>query len=255
MKVIIDVSSIVFRSFYGIPIIFDERGEPKNAVVGFLNKTKHLHKIYPDATYVACFDTPRSLNVRNKEQPDYKSNRRESPEHLHSQFKTVRRLCEALNMNVCESLGYEADDVMASLCEKTTDECVVVTGDKDMLQLLRHDHVSVYNPYMKRVLTREYVVEKYGVGPEHFDVYLALVGDAADNIRGIPRIGPKRAAKIIHQTSGNVEDICHVLKIPFDTLGHNLRMVRFYDCDATYVDKPLIYTDEYVRMIHDLDIK
>ena len=108
---------------------------------------------------------------------------------------------------------------------------------------------------MKTILTRTYVEEKYGVSPEHFDVYLALVGDAADNIKGVHRIGPKRAAKIIQQTSGVVDDICHVLKINFDALCQNLRMVRFYECDATYVDKPMIYTDEYVSILHDLDIK
>ena len=108
---------------------------------------------------------------------------------------------------------------------------------------------------MKTILTRTYVEEKYGVSPEHLDVYLALVGDAADNIKGVPRIGPKRAAKIIQQTSGVVDDICHVLKINFDALCQNLRMVRFYECDATYVDKPMIYTDEYVSILHDLYIK
>lgn len=211
--------------------------------------------MFPDATFVACFDTNRSDNIRNKKQPDYKGNRRETPKHIHPQFKMIRKICESLNMNVCEVNGYEADDLMASVCEKTNDRCVVVTGDKDMLQLLRHDHVSIYNPYMKKIIDKEYVVEKYGIGPEHFDVYLALVGDAADNIKGIPRIGPKRATKIIQQTGGIIEDMCHVFKIQSDVLKQNLDMVRFYDCDVSYEDKPIMYSTEYTNILNDLGIK
>jgi DNA polymerase-1 len=255
MLLIIDVSSIVFRSFYGIPIIFDNKGRPKNAIIGFLKKIKDLKEKHPDATFVACFDTPRRDNIRNKQQENYKGNRKESPEYLHPQFKMIRQICEMLNMNVCELKGYEADDIMASLCEKTDEECLVVTGDKDMLQLLRHEHVRVYNPYTKLTLDRGYVVEKYGVPPEHFDVYLALVGDPADNVKGIPRIGPKRAAKIIQQTNGNINDMCHVFKIHHDVLKQNLDMVRFYDCDANYEKKMLVYGPEYIEMLNDLDIK
>lgn len=255
MLLIIDVSSIVFRSFYGIPLIFNSKGEPKNAIIGFLNKIKTLHGMFPDATFVACFDTPRCDNIRNKQQPDYKGNRKESPLHIRPQFKMVRKICESLNMNVCEVNGYEADDIMASFCEKTDDQCVVVTGDKDMLQLLRHDHVRIYNPYTKKTLDREYVMDKYGINPEHFGLYLALVGDAADNIKGVPSIGPKRATKIIRHTGGVIDDVCHVFKIQPDVLKQNLDMVRFYECDVSYENKTILYSAEYTTLLDDLDIK
>lgn len=231
MLVILDVSGIVYRSFYGIPPVYTSDGVQKNAVVGFHRKVQHLTRTFPDATFLACFDTSRDTNIRCIENPSYKANRKASPEGLHEQFDLVRRLCDAMAIQMLYTSGYEADDLIASICENTTDRCVVVTYDKDMLQLLRHAHVTVYNPQLKQSLDDAYVYEKYGVHAVHFDLYLALVGDAADNVKGIHRIGPKRAKKLISDTDGQIDILSARLN---EDIHAHLRMVRFMPCDVHY---------------------
>jgi 5'-3' exonuclease len=130
--------------------------------------------------------------------------------------------------------GYEADDLIASICANATDECIVVTYDKDMLQLIKYPHVKIYNPQQKRMLDDEYVKEKYDIPSQHFDLYLALVGDAADNIKGVRNVGPKRASILINNTGGNIDSICSCIKVEKEYILSQLSLVHFLDCKVDF---------------------
>lgn len=245
MKIIIDVSGIVYRCFHGIPPISTSTGVQKNALVGFYRRLDSLIKQYPHATFLACFDTYRHTNLRRQNDPEYKANRQKAPDGLHEQFELVRNLCDALHIQKLYKEGYEADDLIACVCANTNDDCIVITYDKDMLQLLKYPHVKIYNPQQKRILDDEYVRDKYAIQAKHFDMFLALVGDVSDNIKGVRNIGPKRASKLINNTGGDVDSICSCLKIDKEYLLSQLALVNFLDCEVEYEDKEVQKDDSF----------
>ena len=249
VNIILDVSGIVYRCFHGIPPICTTTGIQKNALVGFYRRLNGLMKQYPDATFLACFDTYRHTNLRRENDPEYKANRQKAPEGLHEQFEHVRNLCDALHIQKMYQEGYEADDLIASICANATDECIVVTYDKDMLQLIKYPHVKIYNPQQKRMLDDEYVREKYNIPAKHFDLYLALVGDASDNIKGVRNVGPKRASKLINNTSGNIDSICECVKVDKEYILSQLALVHFLDCKVDYESKVVQKDDSFYNFL------
>tara|TARA_Y100000389_G_scaffold201059_1_gene242860 strand:- start:8086 stop:8856 length:771 start_codon:yes stop_codon:yes gene_type:complete len=237
VNIILDVSGIVYRCFHGIPPIYTTTGIQKNALVGFYRRLISLINQYPDGTFLACFDTYRHTNLRRENDPEYKANRKKTPEGLHEQFEHVRNLCDALQVQKLYIEGYEADDLIANICKYSKDDCIVVTYDKDMLQLIKYPHVKIYNPQKKLMLDEAYVKEKYNISSEYFDLYLALVGDSADNVKGVRNIGPKRASALINNTNGDIDSICSCIKIEKNYLLSQLSLVRFLECNVYYESK------------------
>ncbi len=200
----IDGNSIINRAFYGIRLLTTKDGKYTNAVYGFiniLNRLKELHQ--PDGIAVA-FDVKKPT-FRHEKYAEYKAGRHATPEELLSQFTPLKEWLTAMGYSVIECPGYEADDILgtlADMCEKTGNECVIATGDKDSLQLIS-DYVTValsatkagapeVTHYNKKTLA-----EKYGLTPKQMIELKALMGDSSDNIPGVAGIGEKTATDLI----------------------------------------------------------
>jgi len=195
---LIDGNSYIYRAFFAIRGLTDSSGRPTNAIYGF---TTMLLKIIegkkPDAIAI-CFDSPQPTE-RHIIFEKYKAHRPEAPDELRQQIPHIKRLIDAFRIKTFTMPGYEADDIIATIASHAKGkgaEVFIVTGDKDMLQLI-HDSVWVYDPSKDVVLDEKYVLEKYGVPPSRIVEYMALVGDATDNIPGVKGIGEKTAKELL----------------------------------------------------------
>lgn len=203
---VIDGHNLLFRMFYGIPgSIKNRKGEEIKGAVGFLGSmNKLIEKLSPNKMIIA-FDSVTSIDSRLDEYSEYKQNRidySEVPEEQNpfSQLKYIFKALEHLGINYIEVKDYEADDYIASVCEKYKENYSIniVSTDKDFLQLV-DESVTVYNPMGKEGIfyTPQKVYEKYNITPNQVIDYKILVGDKSDNIIGVQGIGPKTAVKIL----------------------------------------------------------
>lgn len=199
---LLDISGIVHRSFHSLNVnqFTTSTNIPTNAIYGLVKTLLSLHKEFNDYIFVACLDTHRHTLWRSNLNPDYKCNRPKTHPDLVRQFQYVNECLKAANIHCMSSIGYEADDVIASICyQNKSKDIVIVSSDKDMFQLLRFPNIKLYNPNTKQYLQNIDCINKYNVTPEQFTFYQTLVGDACDNIKGIKGIGPKKAATLVNQ--------------------------------------------------------
>lgn len=226
---LIDGNSIVNRAFYGVPLLTNKDGKYTNGVYGFLNILfKLLDEEHPDYLAVA-FDL-HAPTFRHKTFDGYKGNRKGMPEELREQMPLLKEMLQTMHIPIFEQEGYEADDILgtlSALAEKNGVLPVVVSGDRDLLQIAG-ENLKVRIPKTKggRTETEDYyaadVVEKYGVTPTEFIDMKALMGDASDNIPGVPGIGEKTAAKIIQQYHDIETAIEHAAEIKPKKASENL---------------------------------
>ena len=204
---LVDGSGYIFRAFYGLPPMTNPEGVPVNAVFGF---SKMLAKLLSDAgtrRFAVIFDSSR-VSFRNDIYPEYKANRSDPPEELVPQFDLIRDATRAFNVPCIELPGFEADDLIATfarMAAKEGHEVVIVSSDKDLMQLVG-DRVSMLDPVKNLQIGREEVIERFGVGPENVIDVQALAGDSTDNVPGVPGIGVKTAAELI-RTYGNLDTL------------------------------------------------
>ncbi|WP_019678973.1 DNA polymerase I [Ruminococcus flavefaciens] len=198
----IDGNSILNRAFYGIKLLTNKKGEFTNAIFGFMNiYLRNIGDIRPDAVAVA-FDL-RTPTFRHKAASYYKANRKGMPPELAEQLPKVKKLLELMGVKVVECEGYEADDVLGTLsklCSDSGNECYVLTGDRDSLQLI-DDKVTVVLATNKENIyyTPEKFNEDYGFEPIKLIDLKALMGDSSDNIPGVAGIGEKTASALIKE--------------------------------------------------------
>ncbi len=198
--VLIDGSGYIFRAFHALPMMVSPEGVPVNAVFGF---TKMLMKLMDDlqpSHVLVIFDAGR-VTFRNDIFPEYKQNRTDPPEELIPQFSLVRDATEAMSLPVTELPGFEADDLIASyakMAHESGTECLIVSSDKDLMQLVRPG-VTMLDPMKQRHISDAEVVEKFGVPPNRVVDVQSLAGDSTDNVPGVPGIGIKTAAELINQ--------------------------------------------------------
>ncbi len=195
---LVDVSSMFFRAFYAIPELKNSKGLPTNALYGFLSMTVKLLNQFKPKHMVYCLDR-KEPSFRKDIDPRYKANRSAAPEELAVQIPWINKLTETLAIPQYDKKGYEADDVIGSLArwgEEKGFEVVIVSGDKDFAQLI-NENIKMYDPMKKKTVDVDFVNEKWGVSPEQFIDYLAIVGDSSDNIPGVKGIGPKGAQKLL----------------------------------------------------------
>jgi len=199
---LIDGNSYIYRAYHAIKGLTNSRGFPTNAVYGFTNiLLKMLRDRQPDAVVVA-FDSPAPTE-RHQVYEEYKSQRPETPDDLVVQMPYVREIVKALNLPVYEMPGYEADDILATLARLAEQEgfdVYIVTGDKDMLQVLS-GKIRVYDPMKQKEITHEDVLRRFGLPPERIPEVMALTGDTTDNIPGVKGIGEKTAVSILRERS------------------------------------------------------
>ncbi len=209
---LLDGHSLAYRAFFALPdTLVTSSGQVTNAVYGFTSMLiKLLDDERPDGVAV-CFDRGRPA-FRHDRYEEYKANRREQPDTLREQFGLIHEVLETMRVPVIELEGYEADDLLATLAKQATsqgDEVVIVSGDRDVLQLV-DGNVSVM--MTRRGITdivrydAAGVQEKYGVTPDQWTDFVALKGESSDNLPGVPGIGDKTAAKLI-QTYRDIEGV------------------------------------------------
>ncbi|MBX7115774.1 MAG: DNA polymerase I [Myxococcaceae bacterium] len=236
---LIDASGFVFRAYHALPALTTSKGVVTHAVLGFARMLLKLMR-EKDPPYIAlCFDKD-SRKGRLAIDPTYKANRTETPADLVSQFSLIRKVADVLNLPILEFEGWEADDVAATVVQKARAQgfhTLIVTSDKDFLQLLADD-VSLYDPAKDKAIGEADALAKYGVKPSQMADYLALVGDAIDNVAKVPGIGPKTASELLAQFA-SVDDLlarvdCVVkpkvreaLKANEETLRRALKLVTF----------------------------
>ncbi|HEY0780910.1 MAG TPA: 5'-3' exonuclease H3TH domain-containing protein, partial [Thermoanaerobaculia bacterium] len=189
---LIDGYSNIFRAFYAIRNLSNSRGEPTNAVFGFVQiLRKLLRDENPDLVGVAL-DVSKDT-VRSERYEEYKANRAPMPEDLASQIPYIRRVLEAFRIPALELHRYEADDVLGTLSCKAADagyHVILVSADKDLMQLVE-PRVSLYHTGRNKLYGPQEVEEDFGVPPSKVADVLALMGDAVDNVPGVPGIGEK----------------------------------------------------------------
>lgn len=211
---LIDGSGYIFRAFFAIQRLSTKDGFPTNALFGFLKMILKTIATANSSKVAIIFDAGRKT-FRNELYADYKANREECPPELVQQMPYFRELARAIGLPVLEAPGYEADDIIATLTAKLVSQkkdVVVVSGDKDLMQLVS-DHVTIWDTMKDKRYKAPEVVEKFGVGPTQVTEVLALTGDTSDNIPGVDGVGPKTAAQLIvkyHDVEGvisHIEDI------------------------------------------------
>ena len=205
--ILVDGSAYIFRAFHALPPMNRKDGTPVNAVFGFTSMVmKLMEDLAPDYAIVVL-DQAR-LTFRNDIYPEYKANRSEPPEELIPQFALIREATRALNLPVAEMEGFEADDLIATYARLGAEqgmEVVIVSSDKDLMQLVRPG-VTMLDPMKQKRIARDEVLERFFVPPEKVVDVQALAGDSTDNVPGVPGIGVKTAAELIN-AYGSLEDL------------------------------------------------
>src|SRR4030043_1805501 len=219
---LVDGHAVFHRAYHALPPLTTSRGELVNAVFGFTSMLlRAINDIKPD--YIAVtFDTAEPT-FRHQEYTAYKAQRVAAPEELHEQMPRVKEFLNTLNIPIFELAGYEADDIIGTLVKQATEngiadlETIVVTGDRDTLQLVR-SHVKIYTPgksFSDVVYYDEKIVkEKYSLSPKQLIDFKAIAGDPSDNIPGVRGVGSVGATKRVREF-GSVEGVYKNLgKIP-----------------------------------------
>ncbi|MBM3568029.1 MAG: DNA polymerase I [Alphaproteobacteria bacterium] len=257
--ILVDGSGFIFRAYHALPPLTRSDGTPSGAVAGFSNMLLKLIEDAEDAgrpSHLAViFDTARK-SFRNDIYPEYKAHRPDPPEDLRPQFPLVRDAVRAFNLPAIELAGFEADDIIATyarLGREAGMDVTVVTGDKDLMQLMRLG-VKVVDPLKNRVLTEDDVKAKFGVGPELLADALALAGDSSDNVPGVPGIGFKTAAELL-TTYGDLES---VLARASEIKQPKRRESLLANAELARISRRLVTLDDHVKLplgLHDLDYK
>ena len=221
--VLVDGSSYLFRAFHALPPLTNSQGEPTGAIVGVLNMLRRLIDDYQPEYLAVVFDAPGG-SFRNEIYPEYKANRPPMPDELRCQIEPLHDIIKAMGLSLVMIGGVEADDVIGTLAAQATElglDTLISTGDKDMAQLV-NQHVSLVNTMSETFTDRQGVIDKFGVTPEQIIDFLALMGDAVDNIPGVPKCGPKTAAKWLGEYADLDNLMAHADEIK-GKIGENLR--------------------------------
>lgn len=252
---LVDGYGFVFRAFHSLPPLTRSDKTPVGAVYGFTNM---LIKLIAglDVSHIAVVFDSGSKTFRNEIYPEYKANRPPCPPDLKPQFPIVRACAEALNLAVLEKVGFEADDIIATIAKKSEAagyEVVIVSSDKDLMQLVS-EHVLMFDAMKNKLVGQKEVIEKFSVEPKKVLEILSLIGDASDNIPGVRGIGPKTAAELINEF-GNIENLFNNL----DSIKQERRRQLLIDGQKDAIlSKKLATLDENVELgitLSDLEIK
>jgi DNA polymerase-1 len=221
--VLVDGSSYLYRAFHAMPPLTNAAGEPTGAVLGVLNMVVKLTRDFPEGRLAIVFDAP-GRTFRDDLFEAYKSHRPPMPNDLRAQIEPLLAILKAQGHPLLRVEGVEADDVIGTLARRAEAagyRVIISTGDKDMSQLV-NAAITIVNTMTDSRLDRAGVKAKFDVWPEQIVDYLALVGDASDNIPGVPKVGPKTAAKWLAQYQSADGIIEHAQEIE-GKVGENLR--------------------------------
>ncbi|MDP3009515.1 MAG: DNA polymerase I [Methylococcales bacterium] len=220
---LVDGSSFLFRAYHAVPPLTNPKGEPTNAIYGVSNMLRKLLTEYQTDYITVIFDAA-GKTFRNDLYDQYKAHRPPMPDDLRGQIEPLHQLIRAMGLPLIMESGIEADDVLGVLAKHAEQQgfhVVISTGDKDMAQLVT-DNITLENTMTNTRMDIQGVIDKFGVKPEQIIDYLALIGDSSDNIPGVPKVGPKTAAKWLEQYDTLDNLIAHAADIK-GKIGENLR--------------------------------
>jgi DNA polymerase I len=226
---LVDGSSYLYRAFHAMPDLRNSANEPVGAIQGVLNMLRRLHKDYP-SDYSACVFDAKGKTFRDDLYPEYKANRASMPDDLRVQIEPLYETIRAMGWPLIIEEGVEADDVIGALAKQAENEgirTIISTGDKDITQLV-NEHITVVNTMRDAfrktddVLDIAGVENKFGIPPEKIIDYLILVGDTADNVPGVEKVGPKTAVKWLTEY-GTLDNIIANADNIKGVVGENLR--------------------------------
>ncbi|MCX7183764.1 MAG: DNA polymerase I [Nitrosospira sp.] len=220
---LVDGSSYLYRAFHALPDLRNRHNEPTGAIHGVLNMLRRLHKDY-QADYSACVFDAKGKTFRDDLYPEYKAHRPPMPDDLAAQIAPLHECIRAMGWPMLIVDGVEADDVIGTLAKQAGHEnmrCIISTGDKDIAQLV-NPQVTLVNTMNNEILDEAGVLAKFGIPPARMLDYLALVGDTADNIPGVEKVGSKTAVKWLTQYGTLDNIIAHASEIG-GAVGENLR--------------------------------
>ncbi|MBK1653179.1 DNA polymerase I [Allochromatium vinosum] len=223
--ILVDASGYLFRAYHALPKLTNSRGEPTGALVGVLNMLRKLIEDHRPEYIGVVFDAG-GRGFRHDRYPDYKANRPAMPEDLRAQIEPLRTIIRAMGLPLLVVPGVEADDVIGTLATQAAAAglpTLISTGDKDLAQLVG-EHVTLINTMTGTRLDPDGVREKFGVPPERIVDYLALMGDSVDNVPGVPKCGPKTAAKWIAEY-GDLDGVMAQAGTIKGKIGESLRAV------------------------------
>ena len=198
--ILVDGSSYLFRAFHALPPLINGKRMPTGAVKGVINMIRALIKSHDHGNIAIVFDA-KGKTFRNDVYKEYKAHRPPMPDDLRSQIQPIHDVIRAMGLPLLIIEGVEADDVIGTLAHQASKKGIktlISTGDKDLAQLV-NKHVTLMNTMTNEILDVAGVKKKFEVGPERIIDYLALMGDKADNIPGVPGVGPKTAVKWLHE--------------------------------------------------------
>jgi DNA polymerase-1 len=252
--VLVDGNAVLHRAYHAIPPLTAPDGSLVNAVFGFATMLLRLHYDLRPSNMAVAFDRP-APTFRKKLYAGYQSKRPKMDEELATQIPKVHELVEAFGIPIFEKDGFEADDVIGTICRQVTDpkkkksegidQVVIVTGDRDILQLVEDDRILAYLPTKGLLEARLYkeadVTARMGVTPAHITDFKGFAGDSSDNYPGVGGIGPKTAISLI-AAYGTVENVYKALK------KHDAGLSRF---SASVLEK-LKNGEEIAKLSKDL---
>ncbi len=247
---IIDGSAYIYRAYHAIAPLSNSRGMATHAVLGFVTMVKRLIREKNPQYLVMAFDS-RGPVFRHQLYDQYKANRPPMPDDLSVQIPFIKRFVTASNILMLEEEDVEADDIIASVVKRFTTlghKIVVVSGDKDLLQLVSED-VVMWDPMKDKVMDQEAVQQKYGLSPDQLLDFFALIGDSSDNVPGIPGIGPKTAEKLIGQFATLDGLYAHLDDLKKSKMKENITLHRA----QAYLSKDLIKLKSDVAIPEELD--
>ena len=220
---LIDGSSYLYRAFHAMPDFRNKTGFPTGVIYGVLNMLQNTHKKY-ESSYSVCVFDAKGKTFRNDIYSEYKANRPKMPDDLSIQIAPLHKAIKAMGWPIYIKEGVEADDVIGTLAKKANEENISVTistGDKDLAQLV-NNKTALVNTMTNEYLDIEGVKSKFGVGPDLIIDYLTIIGDKADNIPGVEKVGPKTALKWLNEFNSLDNIIKNSEKIS-GAVGENLK--------------------------------
>lgn len=238
-QILLDTSSLMYRAFFALPqSIRDAVGEPINAVHGYLDMIARLQRTYAPDEVIHVYDHDWRPSARVAAYPGYKADRPEDPATLPPQFQVLREVLTALGLVQAEAIDWEADDAIGSICSDAAPQqrIDIVTGDRDLLQLVQDDHTSA--PTVRVLYTRRgvseldvfdaaAVEEKYGVTPQRYVDFAILRGDPSDGLPGVAGIGEKTAARLVQQYA-NLDELVANVDALSPKLANNVAGAKAY---------------------------
>ena len=220
---LIDGSSYLYRAFHAMPDLRNGAGEPTGAIYGMVNMLRRARSDIA-ADHIACVFDAKGKTFRDEMYDQYKANRSPMPEDLVKQIEPIHALVRAMGWPILMVSGVEADDVIGTLATQASAagwETIISTGDKDLAQLV-NSSVSLINTMTNERLDIAGVINKFGVPPERIVDYLTIIGDAVDNVPGVPKAGPKTANKWLAEF-GDLDNLMASAELVKGVVGENLR--------------------------------